>query len=103
MGGAAFPAHVKYSIPDGQQIDELLVNGAECEPYLTNDHRLMMERPQALLRGVEILMTQLGAKRTTIGVESNKPEAIAAHLFSRRDESFHLSYFIGTEAPRLER
>lgn len=78
MGGAAFPAHVKYAIPEGQQIDDLLVNGAECEPYLTNDHRLMMERPEVLLRGVEILMAKLGAKRATIGVEANKPESIEA-------------------------
>lgn len=77
MGGAAFPAHVKYSIPDTQHIDEVLVNGAECEPYLTNDHRLMMERPEALIRGTEILMRKLGAKRATIGVEDNKPDAIA--------------------------
>ncbi len=76
MGGAAFPAHVKYSIPEGQQIAELLVNGAECEPYLTNDHRLMMERPGALLQGVGILLEKLGAKRATIGVEANKQEAI---------------------------
>ncbi|MCP3661642.1 MAG: electron transport complex subunit RsxC [Gammaproteobacteria bacterium] len=76
LGGAAFPAHVKYAIPDGQQITDLLVNGAECEPYLTNDHRLMVERPEALLRGVEILMAKLGAERTTIGVEDNKPDAI---------------------------
>ncbi len=76
MGGAAFPAHVKYSIPEGQQITELLVNGAECEPYLTNDHRLMIERPLALLRGIEILLEKLGAERATIGVESNKQDAI---------------------------
>lgn len=78
MGGAAFPAHVKYSIPEGQQIDTLLVNGAECEPFLTNDHRLMVERPQALLRGIEILLHNLGAKQAVIGVELNKPDAIEA-------------------------
>lgn len=77
MGGAAFPAHAKYSIPEGQQIEHLLVNGAECEPYLTNDHRMMVERPEALLRGIEILLHNLGAKAATIGVETNKPEAIA--------------------------
>jgi len=76
LGGAAFPSHVKYSIPVGQRITDLLVNGAECEPYLTNDHRLMVERPQALLRGAEIVRSKLGAERVTIGVESNKPEAI---------------------------
>ncbi|MEW8042843.1 MAG: electron transport complex subunit RsxC [gamma proteobacterium symbiont of Phacoides pectinatus] len=76
LGGAAFPAHVKYAIPEGQRITRLLVNGAECEPYLTNDHRLMIERPDALLRGIEIMLTKLGAERATIGVESNKPDAI---------------------------
>jgi len=78
MGGAAFPSHVKYSIPEGQHIDRLLINGAECEPYLTNDHRLMVERPGALLRGIEILLHNLGARAATIGVELNKPDAIAA-------------------------
>jgi electron transport complex protein RnfC len=76
MGGAAFPSHVKYSIPEGQQITELLINGAECEPYLTNDHRLMLERPEALLQGTEIVRRKLGAQRATIGVEKNKPDAI---------------------------
>lgn len=77
MGGAAFPSHVKYSIPDGQQINDLLINGAECEPYLTNDHRLMVERPETVLRGCEILRQKLGASRVAIGVEKNKPESIS--------------------------
>lgn len=76
MGGAAFPSHVKYVIPEGQKINELLVNGAECEPYLTNDHRLMVEQPEKLLLGIEILLTRLEARHATIGVESNKPESI---------------------------
>lgn len=76
MGGAAFPAHVKFSIPEGQRIRYLLINGAECEPYLTNDHRLMIERPQAVLAGAEIVRQKLGAEETVIGVELNKPEAI---------------------------
>jgi electron transport complex protein RnfC len=78
MGGAAFPSHVKYSIPEGQRIDHLLVNGAECEPFLTNDHRLMVERPDALLRGIEIILHNLGIQEATIGVELNKPDAISA-------------------------
>jgi electron transport complex protein RnfC len=77
MGGAAFPSHVKYAIPEGQQIEELLINGAECEPYLTTDHRLMVERPEAVIHGTEIVRQKLGAKRATIGVEKNKPDAIA--------------------------
>ncbi len=76
MGGAAFPAHVKFSVPDGSRIRHLLINGAECEPYLTNDHRLMLERPEALLRGAEIVRRKIGAEDIVIGVELNKPEAI---------------------------
>jgi len=76
MGGAAFPSHVKLSVPEGIKIRKLLVNGAECEPYLTNDHRLMVERPEALLEGVEIVQQILGAEETVIGVEMNKPDAI---------------------------
>ena len=76
MGGAAFPCHVKFSIPDGLKIRYLLVNGAECEPYLTNDHRLMLERPDDLLQGAEIVRQKIGAQETVIGVEVNKPDAI---------------------------
>ena len=76
MGGAAFPAHVKLSVPDGVRIKHLLINGAECEPYLTTDHRLMLERPQALLEGAEIMRQKLGAEDAIIGIEANKPDAI---------------------------
>jgi electron transport complex protein RnfC len=76
MGGAAFPSHVKLTVPDGIKIKHLLINGAECEPYLTNDHRLMLERPEALLAGAEIVRQKLGAEETVIGVEENKPNAI---------------------------
>jgi electron transport complex protein RnfC len=76
MGGAAFPAHVKLSVPDGVNIRHLLINGAECEPYLTTDHRLMLERPEALLEGAEIMRQKLGAEETVIGIEGNKPDAI---------------------------
>jgi len=76
MGGAAFPCHVKFAIPEGLKIRYLLVNGAECEPYLTNDHRLMVERPDDLLQGAEIVRQKIGAEETVIGVEVNKPDAI---------------------------
>ncbi|HJP04598.1 MAG: electron transport complex subunit RsxC [Chromatiales bacterium] len=76
MGGAAFPSHVKFSVPDGVKIRHLLINGSECEPYLTNDHRLMVERPEDLLLGAEIVRQKLGAEETIIGVEMNKPDAI---------------------------
>ncbi|NEX21635.1 electron transport complex subunit RsxC [Thiorhodococcus mannitoliphagus] len=76
LGGAAFPAHVKLSLPEGQRIRHLLINGAECEPFLTNDHRLMLERPETLIRGIEIMRQKLGAEEATIGVELNKRDAI---------------------------
>lgn len=77
MGGAAFPTHVKYDLPDGMRTKHLVINGAECEPYLTNDHRLMLERPDVVLQGTEIVRQKLGATLATIGVEMNKADAIA--------------------------
>ena len=76
MGGAGFPAHVK-SAPAGP-VDVLILNGAECEPYLTCDDRIMRERTEEILRGAEYLKTALGAREIVIGIEKNKPEAIAA-------------------------
>ncbi len=76
MGGAVFPSHVKFSIPEGQHIKTVIINGAECEPYLTNDHRLMVERPEAVLYGAEIVRQKLGSDEIVIGVELNKPDAI---------------------------
>lgn len=78
LGGAAFPSHVKYDIPQGQQIEHILINGAECEPFLTNDHRLMVEHPLAVLNGGLILAKMLCAKKISIGIEKNKPESIQA-------------------------
>jgi electron transport complex protein RnfC len=80
MGGAAFPTHVKYKLPEGRRCERLVINGCECEPYLTCDHRLMVERPEGVVHGIEILATTLGADRSTIGVELNKPDAIDALL-----------------------
>ena len=78
MGGAAFPSHVKYKLPEGKRCERLVINGCECEPYLTCDHRLMVERAEAVMRGIEILCTKLGADGAWIGVEMNKPDAIDA-------------------------
>jgi electron transport complex protein RnfC len=77
MGGAAFPAHVKMSPPPEKPIRTLLFNGVECEPYLTADHRMMLEETERVLQGVAILQYVYGAERVVIGVESNKPDAIA--------------------------
>ena len=76
MGGAAFPTHVKLSPPKEKPIDVLVINGAECEPYLTADYRLMIERPSDIIEGTKILMKILGVKKAFIGIEDNKPDAV---------------------------
>ena len=78
MGGAAFPTHVKYATPEGKRIRKLVVNGCECEPYLTCDHRVMLEQPESVVRGTRIVAEKLGVESATIGVELNKPDAIEA-------------------------
>ena len=77
MGGATFPAHVKLSIPDGKKADFLIINGVECEPYLTADHRLMLEKSAELIVGVKILMKAINVTKAYIGIEANKPDAIS--------------------------
>jgi Na+-translocating ferredoxin:NAD+ oxidoreductase subunit C len=77
MGGAAFPTHVKLKIPEGKRCDLLIINGVECEPYLTSDHRLMLEKGEEILVGTSILMKALGVEKAIIGIENNKPDAIA--------------------------
>lgn len=79
MGGATFPAHVKLSIPAGQKAKYLIINGVECEPYLTSDYRTMLERGSEVLVGVQILCKALDVNKAYIGIEDNKPEAIS-HL-----------------------
>ena len=78
MGGATFPTHVKLSPPEGKPIDTLIINGAECEPYLTADYRLMVEEPQKVAGGMTIMRTILGVETVFIAIERNKPEAIDA-------------------------
>ena len=77
LGGAAFPTHVKLLPPDDVPVHTLIVNGAECEPYLTTDHRTMVEYPERVQFGTRIMMKALGVERAVIGVEKNKPDAIA--------------------------
>lgn len=78
LGGAAFPTHVKMKLPEGKRVDTVIVNGCECEPYLTADHRVMVEQPKAVLEGARIAIKVLGAERAIVGVEDNKPDAIEA-------------------------
>ena len=78
MGGAGFPLHVKLSPPPEKVIDTFIINGAECEPYLTTDHRLMLEGAEGILLGARFVMKALGVDSCYIAVEDNKPDAIDA-------------------------
>jgi len=77
MGGATFPSHVKLMLPRGKKAEYLIVNGAECEPYLTSDHILMLEKAEQILTGTTIMMKALDVDKAIIGIENNKPDAIA--------------------------
>jgi electron transport complex protein RnfC len=79
LGGATFPSHVKLSVPEGKKCDILIINGVECEPYLTSDHRLMLEKGEEVMIGISILMKALKVSKAMVGIEVNKPDAIA-HL-----------------------
>jgi electron transport complex protein RnfC len=76
MGGAAFPTHVKLSPPKEKPIDTVILNGAECEPYLTADHRLMLEAAEDVADGLKVIMKVLGVERAYIAIEDNKPDAV---------------------------
>ena len=76
LGGAAFPTHIKLSPPPGKVADTLIINGSECEPYLTSDYRIMLETPEEILIGVRIMMKALGVTKAYLGIEENKPKAI---------------------------
>ncbi|MEW5800806.1 MAG: electron transport complex subunit RsxC [bacterium] len=78
LGGAAFPTHVKLSPPKEKPIDSVILNGAECEPYLTPDYRLMLEKAGSIVKGLQILLYALGINRGYIGIEANKPDALDA-------------------------
>ena len=86
LGGAAFPSHVKLSVPEDKPAHTLVVNGCECEPYLSCDHRVMLEHPGELLRGVRYALRATGARKAIIGIEDNKPDAIATLRELARNE-----------------
>lgn len=75
MGGAAFPTHVKLSPPEDKEVDTLIINGAECEPYLTADYRLMMEKPEEIVKGTRVIARALGVEKVLFGIEDNKAAA----------------------------
>lgn len=91
LGGAAFPTHVKLSPPKGKIIDTVILNGAECEPYITCDGRLMMESAKEILKGLEIIAKILDARTAYIAIEDNKPAAINAMEKALADASHQLS------------
>lgn len=104
MGGATFPTHVKLSPPPQKKIDTFILNGAECEPYLTSDHRLMLEHPQEILIGMHLMMKSLNCNVGYIGIEDNKPDAIEQMQktvkeleFDFQVVSFHVKYPQGGE------
>ena len=76
QGGATFPSHVKLQVPEGTKPEVLIINGVECEPYLTADHRLMLEKGEEILVGTQILMKALGVNKALVGIEDNKTDAI---------------------------
>lgn len=78
MGGATFPTQVKITPPKGKTIEKLVINGAECEPYLTADHRLMLEKPAEIIDGIHLMMLALDVKEAHVGVENNKMDAVEA-------------------------
>ncbi|HKL59557.1 MAG TPA: RnfABCDGE type electron transport complex subunit C, partial [Sphaerochaeta sp.] len=94
LGGATFPAHVKFSIPAGRSVDAFVVNGVECEPYLTADYRIMLEKGDEVLIGAMIGSKIIGAKRTIIGIEMNKVDCIE-HLSSIAKEKGYPIEIIG--------
>jgi len=89
LGGAGFPTHVKLSPP--KPIDSLIINGAECEPYLTSDFRLMVEKTDEIIKGIELIVKILGPKKVYLAIEDNKPEAIKA--FERKLKTLHITHY----------
>lgn len=85
MGGATFPCHVKLSPPPGSKAECVIINAVECEPYLTADHRLMLEHPEEILVGLQLIMKAVDVKKGYIGIESNKPDAIALMTEKAKD------------------
>ncbi len=99
LGGAAFPTAVKLSPPKDRPIDILIINGCECEPMLTADHRLMLEHPEAVLKGAELARLAVGAKKTIVGIEDNKADA--ADVLRREADHFPMEIqFLKTKYPQ---
>lgn len=90
LGGAAFPTHVKLKIPEGKTCETLIINGVECEPYLTTDHRVMLEQEDDIFTGIKYLLKATRAQKAIIGIEANKQDA-ADHLVQHIPEGLPVS------------
>ena len=107
MGGATFPAHVKLSPPADKPVDTLIINGVECEPYLTADHRLMLEQTERIIDGILILRKILAVDQIVIGIEANKPDAIESMTAACRPhpitvQALEVKYPQGAEKQLIE-
>lgn len=112
LGGATFPTHVKLQPPPDKPIDTIIVNGCECEPYITSDHRLMLEKGEEILKGLALMMRMIGCKRAYVAIEDNKPDAVKnmRSLLSKVKlpgkvtvESLGTKYPLGAEKTLLKR
>lgn len=101
IGGAGFPTHVKLNPPADTPIDTLVLNGAECEPYITADHRMMVEHSSEIVEGAKILLKILGIGKCIIGIENNKPDAIAA-MKTAAEEGSTSQYLISVNALKVK-
>ncbi len=100
QGGAAFPTFVKLTPPKDKTIDYIILNGAECEPYLTRDYRFMLDRTDDVVSGLKLIMKALGVKKRAIGIEDNKPEAIAAMQKAVESEADIIVETVKTKYPQ---
>lgn len=103
MGGATFPAHVKLSVPKDKKVEFIIINGAECEPYLTSDHRVMLESSEEIIAGLKVLLSVFKGAKAIIGIEDNKMDAISKMTSLAAEESrievatLHTKYPQGSE------
>lgn len=112
IGGAGFPTHVKLAPPPEAKVDALIINGVECEPYLTTDHRLMLEHPAEIIEGAKIILATLGIEECHIGIEANKMDAVevlrkaagdrASNGFKITVEALKVKYPQGSEKQLIE-
>jgi len=100
LGGAGFPTQVKLSFPPEKNVDTIIINAAECEPYITADHRLLLERPDDVVLGIEAIMKATGVKRAFIGIEDNKLDAVESIKNAIKDKEGIEVVVLATKYPQ---